>query len=132
MSLDASLNVQEPPILFPNSGHSIGKPQQRSLLGKFCPIEDVCSKAMLLSASKHSRDDLAAQWTDLHHAAALEQQVLALGLKFIPERIGSLQKRNIIEVRSTTAAHPSKHRRYKLKQYTTKAGRPVDAPDTIA
>ena len=48
------------------------------------------------------------------------------------ERLRSLQKRNIIEVRSTTAAHPSKHRRYKLKQYTTKAGRPVDAPDTIA
>ena len=49
----------------------------------------------------------------------------------LTDRIRSLQKRNIIEVRSTTAEHKSKRRRYQLKTYNTKAGK-IDAPPTIA
>jgi DNA-binding HxlR family transcriptional regulator len=49
----------------------------------------------------------------------------------LTDRLRSLQKRNIVEVRSTTAAHPSKRRRYQLKTYTTKAGK-IDEPPTIA
>ena len=49
----------------------------------------------------------------------------------LSDRMRSLEKRNIIEVRSTTAAFKSKQRRYQLKQYTTKAGK-IGVQDTIA
>ena len=49
----------------------------------------------------------------------------------LSDRMRSLEKRNIIEVRSTTATFKSKQRRYQLKQYTTKAGKIDQYADTI-